>query len=147
MRNLTRFVLMCAALAAVSCSSVTPVAINAGDQCFRCRRIILDTKIAGEMIDPSGMPAKFRSTGCLTKYLADHPKETGVLFVTDYTSGKLEPVDRLTFVPVIIDTNTNELDYHAFVSKADAAAAAKEAGTTPVDWNTVLQSVKTSRAS
>lgn len=147
MRSLTRFALMCAALATLSCSSVSPVAINAGDQCFRCRRIILDTKIAGEMIDPSGMPAKFRSTGCLSKYLADHPKETGALFVTDYTSGKLEPVSRLTFVSVIIDTDTNERDYHAFLSKTEAAAAAREAGTTPVDWNTVLQKVKTSSAS
>ena len=81
MRNLTRCGSDVAALSMLSCSSVSPVAVNAGDQCFRCRQIILDTQIAGEMIDPSGMPAKFRSTGCLTKYLADHPKETGALFV------------------------------------------------------------------
>ena len=34
-----------ASLALISCTAaIAPVKINAGDQCFRCRRIIADTR-------------------------------------------------------------------------------------------------------
>ena len=78
----------------------------------------------------------------MAKYLADHPSETGTTFVTDYATGKWVRPDQALFVPVVVNRNTGESDYHAFSNKADAAAAAAESHTVPVDWKTVLEKAR-----
>lgn len=124
-------------LVLLSCSSIAPVRINAGDQCFRCKRIISNTAMAAEQIQ-GGLVSKYRAPGCMAKYLVAHPDEGGTLFVTDYTTGNMIPPAEAIFVPVVVDRNTGESDYQAYKSSADASAAAKELATMPVDWQTVL---------
>lgn len=128
-------------LVALSCSAVAPVRVNAGDQCFRCRRVIGEPRVAGEIVN-GGLTTKYRGPGCLAKYLAAHADETGVLFVTDFTTGKMLRPEKAVYVPVVVDRSTGETDYRAFRLRADADAAAGELKTSPVDWNTVLEQAR-----
>lgn len=130
------------ALLMVSCSSVRPVAIHDGDQCFRCRRPIIEKAMAAELMDGNRFASKFRAPGCMAKYLVDHPDETGTTFVSDYATGKWLRPDGALFVPILLNRDTGESDYHAFASKADAAAAAADAHTAPIDWKTVLDKAR-----
>ena len=127
------------ALLTLSCSSVRPVAINAGDQCFRCRRLIVERAMAAELMDGNRFVSKFRAPGCMARYLIDHPGETGTTFVTDYATGKWLRPEQALFVPIQLNRDTGEWDYHAFLNKADADAAAAGSHTASIDWNTVLQ--------
>ncbi len=142
MRTLTGLALAAAALVAVSCSTVKPVQVSAGDTCYRCRRVILETRLAGEMVDLNGLAYKFRGAGCMAKYLAEHPNETGALFVTDFTSGHMIDPNRATFVSVIVDENSMERDYRAYLNKTEAEAFAAQVKTTAMDWNGVLAKAK-----
>ena len=62
-----------ALIASGSCTPVAPVKVNAGDQCFRCRRIIPDTRLAVEQISARtscrsfARPAAWRSTSSPTR--------------------------------------------------------------------------------
>ena len=125
-------------LLVLSYGSVRPVAIQAGDQCFRCRRPIVEVAMAAELMDGNRLASKFRAPGCMAKYLAGHPGETGTTFVTDFATGKWIRPERALFVPVVVNRDTGESDYRAFFSKADADAAAFELHTTPIDWKTVM---------
>jgi hypothetical protein len=138
MRNAPLAMLGLASLALVSCTAtIAPVKITAGDQCFRCRRIIADTRLATEQIQ-GGLTSKYRAPGCMAKYLVAHPDEGGTLFVTDYATGKMIPPAEAIFVPILLDPNTGESDYRAYKDSADASAAAHELATTLVDWQVVL---------
>ncbi len=142
MKKLSGLALAAAALLSVSCSSVKPVQVNAGDTCYRCRRVILETRVAGEMVDPNGLAYKFKAPACLAKYIVEHPNEKGALFVTDWTTGHMIDPERATFVPFIIEENSMERDYKAFLKKDEAEAFAKETKTAPVDWKTVLDKAR-----
>jgi hypothetical protein len=121
-----------------ACSSVAPVKVTAGDQCYRCRRIINDERVAGEMIVGSFV-SKFRAPGCMAKYLVDHPTERGTTFVTDYTTGKMIAPERAYFVPLIVNEVTGERDYRAFSDKQVADVTARDLKTTTVNWTSVLE--------
>jgi hypothetical protein len=138
MKSLRNTVLALVAVATASCSSIAPVRVNAGEQCFRCRRSILDTRLAGETIDRNGFVSKFRAPGCMAKYIAAHPDETGTVFVTDYATGTMIGPKAAVFVPFVVDSNTGESDYRAYRQLADAEAAAVALKATPVNWTTVL---------
>ena len=138
MKKLTVAGIAIVILLALSYTTVRPVAIQAGDQCFRCRRPIVETAMAAELMDGNRMASKFRAPGCLAKYLADHPKETGTIFVTDYVTGKWIRAEQARFVRVVVNHDTGESDYRAFFRKADADAAALELHTAPIDWKTVV---------
>ncbi|MBI3492104.1 MAG: hypothetical protein HY047_10030 [Acidobacteria bacterium] len=129
------------AIVAVSCGSLQPVAVHTGDQCFRCRRTITEPKLAGEIIDGTFV-SKFRTTGCMATYLADHPAESGTVFVTDYASGRMMRPDAAFFVPILLNRDTGERDYRAYQSRTDADAAAFEAHSVPVAWRAVLVAAK-----
>ena len=124
------------AAAAIACATITPVKISAGDQCFRCRRTIDDTRLAAERM--IGFAEKFKAPGCMAKYLVAHPDETGPIFVTDYGTGKMIGPDQALFVPIVLNAITGETDYRAYATKADADQAAVELHTVPVNWQTVL---------
>ena len=129
------------ALLTLSCSSVKPVAIQDGDQCFRCRRPIVEKAMAAELLDGT-VASKFRTSGCMAKYLADHRHETGIAFVTDYATGKFVRSESVLFVPVVVNHDTGERDYRAYLQKADADAAAAAVHSVPVDWKTVLEKAR-----
>jgi len=135
-------VLALVALAVVSCSSVMPVRVDAGDVCYRCRRAIVESRLAGEVIAGTFVE-KFRAPGCMAKYLKAHPEEqTAAVFVTDYTTGKMIPPRDAVFLPVVLDRNTGERDYRAYKTRAAADAASLETHTTPVAWHEVLEAAQ-----
>jgi len=130
------------ALTLVGCSSVRPVAIKSGETCYGCRQVIVDTKLAAEMIDTQGHAFKFRTVGCLAKYLRDHPGETlAGTWVTDYNTGRFVPTANATYVRAVIDENTMERNYYAFRSAQDAATFAQEKSSAAVDWLAVQRQV------
>jgi hypothetical protein len=120
---------------------VEPVAIAEGETCFRCARTITDSRIAGEMFDGT-MPTKYKTAGCMARYVASHPGEDADLYVTDYATGALVDPVRALFVPVTIDETTNERDYRAYVNHDQARAAAQSLNVEPVDWKAVLERAK-----
>ncbi|HZT76959.1 MAG TPA: hypothetical protein VFA27_09895 [Vicinamibacterales bacterium] len=119
-----------------ACNSVAPVKVQGGEVCYRCRRVIQDTKLAAETIDGK-LIWKFRSTGCVSKYLADHPQDKSIVFVTDYKTGNLVPPERCAFVPTM-NRDNGEKDFIAFADRAAANAEAFSRGVKPVDWNAVM---------
>jgi hypothetical protein len=133
------FILAGVVLAVVSCSSFAPIKVSAGDQCMRCRRIIQDPNLAGELVYSRGWIEKFRTPACMAKYVVADRDGGHDAYVTDYRSGKFVRAERATYVPVVLDRNTGETDYRAFRLKADADAAARELQTTAVDWQTVVE--------
>jgi hypothetical protein len=128
--------------ALMSCTSIAPMKVNAGDQCFRCRRTIQDARLAGETINDNGFVSKFRAPGCMAKYLVSHPDERGAIYVTDYASGKMVDPDSAWFVPVLLNRDTGERDFRAYRHDTAAMAAALEAHTAPVRWSVVIASVE-----
>jgi hypothetical protein len=131
-------------LTVLSCSSVAPFKVTAGDQCFRCRRYISNERLAAETIvgNDSYFVSKFRGPACMAKYLVAHPDEKPVIYVTDYTSGRMMRPAAAFYVPEIVDRSTNETEYRAYRQPADADAAAAELHTTPVSWDAVLDQAR-----
>ena len=125
-------------LVLLSCASVAPVKVIPGDQCFRCKRIIHDERLAAESIDGNMFAAKFRGPGCMAKYIAAHPDPTATVFVTDYPTRKMIPSRDAFYVPVVVDKKTNEADYRAYARRPEAETAAYELRTTMIRWDAVL---------
>jgi hypothetical protein len=128
----------------LSCSSVAPVKVMAGDQCFRCRRYISNERLAAETIvgDQSYFVAKYRGPACMAKYLVTHPEEKPVIYVTDYTSGRMMRPGPAFYVAEVVDRNTNETEYRAYREQAQADAAAAELHTTPLSWDAVVDQAR-----
>ena len=124
----------------LSCTSIRPVKVNAGEQCFRCRRTISDTRLAAERI--TGFVEKFRAPGCMARYVVNNPEEKGPIFVTDYTTGQMVDANVAFFVPIVLDDITGERDYRAYALRADAVTAASDLHTVPIDWNAVLDQAR-----
>ena len=129
-------------LALAACSSLRPLPIRAGETCFGCRQLIVEPKLAAEVIDANGHAYKFRTVECMAKYLANHPDEdlAGV-WVTDYHSGHFVSASNATYVRGVIDEARMERNYFAFRSVTDAAAFAQDRAGTAVDWPTVMRRV------
>jgi hypothetical protein len=111
-------------LTTLACASIQPARIEAGDRCLRCRRPILDLRLAGQIVDSMNAPFPFRTAGCLAKYVkANSGTQFNAIFVTDYRSGKMIAADSAWFVPAEIaaaDGKSAEPDYYAFGSRSAA---------------------------
>ena len=139
-----RWLIVAVGVLAVGCSSVKPLPVVSGDRCFRCQRPIDDPKLAAEMIDEGGHAFKFRTAGCMSKYLAEHPGEHYLaMFVTDHPSGKFVPASEATFAHVPLSRISVEKDYVAFRDAEDAEAYAKQEGGATANWDAVLASATT----
>ncbi|HSL24594.1 MAG TPA: nitrous oxide reductase accessory protein NosL [Vicinamibacterales bacterium] len=140
-----KWLVVAAAVFAVGCSSVKPLPIVVGDRCYRCQRPIDDLKFAAEMIDEGGHAFKFRTAGCLAKYLAEHKGEhTKGLFVTDYATGKFIATSRAHLVPIVVNRASLEKDYASFSSASDAEALAKKEGSgATMAWDAVVAAAAT----
>jgi len=128
-------------LVAGACSSIRPVAINAGDICEDCHQAIQDTKLAAEIVEPNGLAMKFKTVSCMARFASRRQTEGAAMFVTDYQTGKLFPVHRAVFVRGEIDPGTRALDYVAFSDVRPAVEFGKAHGSSPVDWPQILQRV------
>ena len=139
-----RAAILGATLLMAACSSMPPVPIAAGDVCFRCRRVIADTAMAAEIIDREGRAYKFRTTGCMAKFIKANPGDIAEIYVTDYRTRKLVQAKSAIFVPmVIVDGYNKTPDFIAFRNKEAAEDAAKRENSTPTDWTSVLAAATT----
>lgn len=135
-----------AGLVAIGCTSVQPLAVRTGDRCFNCQRPIENPRLAGEIIDQQGHALKFRTAGCMARYVAQHPEEQGqyrAVFVTDYTTGRFIKASTATFARMPLEAGSMERDYVAFGSARAAADNAKKEGSGAVDWPQLLMMSKT----
>jgi len=133
-------IIACAiSILAVSCAGIRPVKIAEGDQCFRCKRVIADARLGAETIGSSGLVSKFKAPGCMATYLASHPPGDDSIWVTDYTTGKMIPPSRAKFVPVVVNRDTGERDFRAYLDTRQADVAAVDLHTAPTNWEGVLE--------
>jgi hypothetical protein len=130
-----------------SCSSFTPVAIRAGDVCRSCGRTITNVQVAAESIDPAGQALKFRTVGCMAKYLAQHQGPMNAVLVTDYSTGRMVRAQNAVFVRADIDEATHERDYYAFTNVRDAVEFGKAKEASPIDWFAIMQQTAASKTS
>lgn len=122
----------------VACSSAKPVAIRTGDLGEATRQPIQNVKIAAEIVPPSGHPVmEFRSVTSMARYLEAHGDTPGTMFVTDYPTGHLIPIETATFVKGQIDGNAKDLDYFAFEDVKAAAAFGEKTGEAATDWPSI----------
>jgi hypothetical protein len=117
---------------------VRPDSIGEGEICFKCRRTIVDARLAAEILDRR-LPTKYRTAGCMAAYVAAHPGTDSRYFVTDFASGALIPAERAFFVPVIVNDRTRERDYRAYYSRAMAATAATALGVDVLRWTALVE--------
>jgi NosL protein len=127
-------------LGGMACTTVRPIPIAAGDVCSRCRRPIVETSLAGEVITANLYASKYRTPACMAQYLIEHPQEAvEAVYVTDYTTGRLFDAENAHFVKTEVDPFTHETDFAAFMSSSEAIAFGAPTGFRPVDWNGVKQ--------
>lgn len=134
-----------AGLVAFGCTAVQPLAIRTGDRCFNCGRPIENVRVAGEIIDNEGHAMKFRTAGCMARYVAQHPDEQAnyrAVFVTDYANGRFIKAGTATYVKMPLEPGSMERDYVAFASASAAAANAKKEGSGAVDWSQLQMASK-----
>lgn len=136
----SRAMLLMAGLVMAACSGLQPVQIAAGDVCFRCRSMINDPRIAAEIIDSDGRAYKFRTVGCMAKFLRANPGQTfDGMFATDFATGRLVKVSAVKFVPTMLgEGRERALDYVAYYTAEGAADAATREKTEVMDWGRVL---------
>jgi nitrous oxide reductase accessory protein NosL len=128
------------ALLAAGCSTVTPLPITAADLCFNCRRPISDPSLAGEVITQTSQALKFKTTACMMRFLKENPDTAKVVYVTDYTTGRLIRATSATFVPfVMVEGYKKTPDYLAFYAPESAAEAARQHNSTPIKWAQVME--------
>jgi hypothetical protein len=101
----------------------------------------METRLAAQTIG-GGYASNFRTPGCLAKYLADHPDERNVVFVSDYAgASKMLLAESAVFVPTL-NRDNGERDYIAFKDRAAANAEATMRQTSLVTWADVLEQAK-----
>jgi hypothetical protein len=115
-----------------------PQTIGEGEVCYRCHRVITNARLAAEMMDRN-LPTKYKTSGCMARYVAAHPNTGSRYYVTDFASGGLIEAEHAFFVPVVINDTTGERDYRAYYSHGMADIAAQVLGVTVVSWNTVVE--------
>ena len=116
------------------CASVAPMKVQAGDSCYRCHRVIQDTRLAAEIMEQGGQIATsypFRTAGCMAKYLKANPAgKSSTVYVTDYQTGHMLEAGSAWFVPTTLtsaDGKKSEPDVVAFGSREDASRFCKDA--------------------
>jgi hypothetical protein len=125
--------------ALAACAPPKPVNVVLGEACERCRRPIVQERLAGEHIAANGFAVKFRTIHCMSTWLAQHPGTADdYLFVANYAKGGWVRADRASYVRVIVDRNTMARDFVAFADAGSAAGAAREHGSAVVGWDAVL---------
>ncbi len=127
-------VILVLAVFVCACSSFSPVPINAGDTCETCKKQITEVKFAAEVITTQGAVLKFRTPECLAGYVRQHPETVGAKFVTDYTNGRMVRPESATYVRTVLDENTREMTYAAFLDTNEAVKFGREKVSMPVDW-------------
>src|SRR5689334_8152895 len=82
-----------------------PDTIGEGEVCYRFHRVITNARLAAEMMDRN-LPTKYKTPGCMARYVAAHPNTGSRYYVTDFSSGGLIDAEHAFFVPVVINDKT-----------------------------------------
>jgi hypothetical protein len=123
---------------AISCQR-TPDLIAEGEVCHRCRRVITNSLVAGEILQ-GPVSLKYKTPGCMAQYVVANPAtDTAKIFVTDYATGALIDARTAWYVPAPINEVTGERDYRAFHARRVAEAAAVEFNSGTLRWDAVLR--------
>lgn len=124
------------------CAAPKAVEVRTGEACWRCRRPIQNTALAGEFVttDGRGFASKFRTPHCMATWIAQQKEAPeGVYYVMNYATRKWIRADRAVFVRTVVNDRTNERDFMAFETADEATpdlvGAKAEA---PVKWEAVL---------
>jgi hypothetical protein len=121
----------------VSCQR-TPESIAEGEICHRCRRVITEDRLAGEILTPD-VPLKYKAPLCMARFVVSTPlSDRARILVTDFATGAMISADRAWYVPIIVDDYTREAEYRAYRSRQVAELAAGELGVGAVRWRSVL---------
>lgn len=126
-----------------ACASVKPMPIRTGEGCFLCRRPIANLRLAAQVVT-GGIASNFHAPGCLAAYLVGHPGDQGVVFVTDFASGKIVQAAQAVYVPTL-NRDNGERDFLAFADAAMAQSEATARTTSPVSWDAVLTQARQSQ--
>lgn len=122
------------------CAPPRPVNVVLGEACERCRRPIIESRLAAERIGDNGFAVKFRTIHCMSTWLARHAGASeDVLYVANYAKDGWVRAERASFVHVVVNPNTMERDFIAFSDEGLAAEAARAHGSTVVGWDEVLE--------
>ena len=125
----------------VSCRR-NPEPIAEGEICHRCRRVITDTRLAGEILTPD-IPLKYKAPLCMARYVVSTAlSDRARILVADGITGQLIPAERAYYVPIIANEMTREAEYRAYLSRKVAEQAAEELGVRIVRWDSVLAHAK-----
>ena len=84
------------------------------------------------------LPTKYKTTGCMAAYVANHPSDDSRYYVTDFVSGGLIEAERAFFVQVLMNDTTGERDYRAYYSHGMADIAAQILSVRVLRWDDVL---------
>ncbi len=117
-----------------ACSSFAPVPVNAGDTCEGCKKQITEVKFAAEVITTQGAVLKFRTPECLANYVRQNADTVAAKYVTDYTNGRMIRPENATYVRTVLDENSREMTYAAFLQYTEAVKFGRDRTSSPVDW-------------
>jgi hypothetical protein len=122
---------------AVSCQRA-PESIAEGEICQRCRRVITEDRLAGEILTPD-VPLKYKAPLCMARFVVSTPlSDRARVFVTDFATGAMIPAATAWYVPIVVNARTGEAEYRAYRFHQTADEAAGELGVRTVRWDSVL---------
>ena len=123
-----------------ACAPPRPVNVVLGEACERCRRPIVEERLAAERVGDNGFAVKFRTIHCMATWLGQHPTVgDGFIYVANYARGGWVRADRASYVRVVVNPNTMERDFIAFADPQLAATAARDHSSVVVGWDDVLE--------
>lgn len=122
---------------AVSCQRA-PESIAEGEICHRCRRVITEDRLAGEILTPD-VPLKYKAPLCMARFVVSTPLSNRArILVTDFPTGAMIPANRAWYVPIVVNSHAHEAEYRAYRTRRMAEQAADELGVRTVRWDSVL---------
>lgn len=127
-------------LVVTACASIKPMPIRTGEGCFQCRRPIANLRLAAQIVG-EGVPSNFHAPGCLVAYLVGHPAEHGVVFVTDFPTGRMVPAAEAVYVPTV-NRDNGERDFLAFADRTAAQGEATARSASLFTWDAVLEQAR-----
>jgi hypothetical protein len=142
----TSFVVSLGALAVYGYADIYAAPMRAGVYCARCDRVLVNTRVSGEIVANKYVSQPFRTIRCMLTHLKGTEVDPARVFVADYSTARPVPVRRAHFVrvPATIlaaehEYGIGDYDYVAFKSERAAERLAEKYGTTPRSWTEIRE--------
>jgi copper chaperone NosL len=126
---------------AMSCGTSPPPAaalVPGQVACSTCRMIVLESRLASQLVAPNEEPRFFDDLGCLARYLAETPTLPGgaVAFVADHRTGAWVRADRAVYLRA--DNIAAPMGSHVLAYETADSRAAEGVAGRPVDVQDVF---------